>query len=125
MTGDYGFSDYFCSREHLIDDYWLVEILKQFIQQAHAMKSAAILMLACLASLVAGADKSLFKTCQQSSFCRRCRYTNETFSYEALADSLLTGAYYLTVDIRNKVNGHLFVLRLEAFKVIAIQFNNN
>lgn len=82
------------------------------------MKSVTILILACLASFVAGADKSLFKTCQQSSFCRRCRYTNETFSYEVLVGSLITRVDFLTVDIRNKVNEHLFVLKLEAFKVV-------
>lgn len=62
-------------------------------------------------------DSTVFKTCEQSSFCRRCRNQNVS-NYEVLSDTLYTDSRNVFVEIRNRDNGHLFVLKLSALVVV-------
>jgi hypothetical protein len=49
---------------------------------------------------------------------RRSRNVNyEKSPYEIVPNTLNTNANYITVDVVNKENGHLFVLKLEGLKV--------
>lgn len=61
-------------------------------------------------------DRTIFKTCEQSSFCRRCRYQN-TSNYEVLSETLYTDSTSVFVEIRNGDNGHLYLLKLSALQV--------
>jgi mannosyl-oligosaccharide alpha-1,3-glucosidase len=83
------------------------------------MKTIFLLFLAVvsLIHLTESADKELFKTCEQSSFCRRCRNVAGASNYEVLQDTLYNGAFYIEADVRNSENSHLFVMKLEALKV--------
>ena len=65
-----------------------------------------------LISLISAVDKELFKTCTQSSFCRRCREQRGPSKYEVLRETLLVENNRITLDIRNNENQHMFVLKL-------------
>lgn len=80
------------------------------------MKLTAVIWLIGLFNLNTAVDPTVFKTCEQSSFCRRCRYQNSS-NYEVLGATLYTDSTNVFVDIRNEDNGHLFVLRMSALKV--------
>lgn len=55
-----------------------------------------------------------FKKCNQTSFCRRCRYINQNESpYEVLPSTLSIDGH-MKVDIRNNENQQVFVLTLKA-----------
>lgn len=63
---------------------------------------------------VTAADEWMFKKCNESSFCRRCRYVNENQSpYEVLPSTLSIDGH-MKVDIRNNENQQMFVLTLKA-----------
>ncbi|XP_001355295.2 neutral alpha-glucosidase AB [Drosophila pseudoobscura] len=75
-----------------------------------------ILAVACaLAAYASGVDPSNFKTCEQSSFCRRSRKVQSTGSKYALIPGTLNSYMdSLTGDLINKENHHLFSFKLEA-----------
>ncbi|CRK87777.1 CLUMA_CG001536, isoform A [Clunio marinus] len=80
------------------------------------MRSISIVLLMLIVSTFA-VDKNNFKTCEQSSFCRRCRKVQPGSSpYEIIPNTLNTYANHITADIRNNENQHVFVLKLEALK---------
>lgn len=73
--------------------------------------------------LTLAVDKNNFKTCDQASFCKRSRNVQyEKSPYEVIADSLNTNANYITVDLTNKENGQLFVLKLQGVKDNTFRF---
>lgn len=62
-----------------------------------------------------GVDPSNFKTCEQSSFCRRCRKIEGGNSKFALKPaSLNTYKGSITLDVVNKETKHEFILKLTA-----------
>ncbi|XP_077284239.1 glucosidase 2 subunit alpha [Arctopsyche grandis] len=64
---------------------------------------------------VVGVDKNNFKTCDQSSFCRRLRKLNPGNSpYELLLDTVSLDKHTLSADIRNNNYNVLFKLNLIA-----------
>jgi mannosyl-oligosaccharide alpha-1,3-glucosidase len=83
------------------------------------MKKTFLLLVAIIAliHLTDSADKELFKTCEQSSFCRRCRKFASASNYELLPDTLYNELFYIEADVRNNENSHLFMLKIEALKV--------
>ncbi|KAH8380931.1 hypothetical protein KR200_000793 [Drosophila serrata] len=65
--------------------------------------------------LTDGVDPGNFKTCEQSSFCRRSRKVQSTGSkYALIPGTLNTYADSLTADLVNKENHHQFAFKLEA-----------
>ncbi|XP_023175225.1 neutral alpha-glucosidase AB [Drosophila hydei] len=63
----------------------------------------------------AGVDPSNFKTCEQSSFCRRSRKVQSSGSkYALIRGTLNTYTDSVTADLINKENHHQFTLKLEA-----------
>lgn len=72
-----------------------------------------ILLISCAFS----AERDLFKTCQQSSFCRRCRTVSGPSKYEAIVDTLQTDNNGITIDLRNNENNQFFILKLKALQV--------
>lgn len=59
-------------------------------------------------------DEWKYKTCNQSSFCRRCRYMDQNQSpYEVLPSTLSIDGH-MKVDIVNNRNEQKFVLTLKA-----------
>lgn len=75
------------------------------------------IILVLLISSAIAVDESLFRKCTQSSFCRRCRGVNGTSNYEVLVDTLHTDTSQITVEIQNKENLHLFLMKLGALQV--------
>lgn len=65
-------------------------------------------------SFVTAVDEWKFKKCNQSSFCRRCRYMNQNDSpYEILPTTLSIDGH-MKVDLINNENQQKFVLTLKA-----------
>ncbi|XP_031625087.1 neutral alpha-glucosidase AB-like isoform X1 [Contarinia nasturtii] len=57
---------------------------------------------------------SIYKTCKQSSFCRRCRKVeHNNSSFELLPATLNTHSDSIKVHLLNKNNGHIFLLKVE------------
>lgn len=76
------------------------------------LTTLAIILLAT--SYVTAADEWMFKKCNDSSFCRRCRYINQNESpYEVLPTTLSIDGH-MKVDIVNTENQQTFVLTLKA-----------
>ncbi|XP_034478778.1 neutral alpha-glucosidase AB [Drosophila innubila] len=62
-----------------------------------------------------GVDPTNFKTCEQSSFCRRSRKVQSSGSkYSLIPGTLNTYSDSLTADLINKENHHQFTFKLEA-----------
>uniref|UniRef100_U5EKN8 Glucosidase II subunit alpha n=1 Tax=Corethrella appendiculata TaxID=1370023 RepID=U5EKN8_9DIPT len=63
-------------------------------------------------------DHNNFKTCEQSSFCRRLRKTSPAGDshFELKPNTLNTFKNHVTIELENTENQHLFVLKLEAVK---------
>ena len=68
-------------------------------------------------SLGVAEDRELYKTCEQSSFCRRCRYQAGPTPYEVLGNTLSINANGISVEIRNNDSQKSFVMQLRALKV--------
>lgn len=65
-------------------------------------------------SYVTAIEEWMFKKCNDSSFCRRCRYINQNESpYEVLPSTLSIDGF-MKVDIINNENQKQFVLKLKA-----------
>ncbi|XP_037936994.1 neutral alpha-glucosidase AB-like [Teleopsis dalmanni] len=81
------------------------------------MRAALFLLLFCVVGLALGVDQTNFKTCDQSSFCRRVRKLQPGNSKFALVPGTLnTYSDSVTADIIHKDNQHLFVFKLEALQ---------
>lgn len=74
--------------------------------------------------IVVGVDKNNFKTCEQSSFCRRLRQlTPESTLYELLLNTIVLDKHSLSADIRNNNNNVIHLLALiiiELFQIITL-----
>ncbi|XP_053682461.1 neutral alpha-glucosidase AB [Sabethes cyaneus] len=65
----------------------------------------------------ASVDRNNFKTCDQSSFCRRLRQSeSEVSRFEILPETLQTYKQYILVDLQHTETKHLYVLKLAAVK---------
>lgn len=78
-------------------------------------KIIQFLILLALISISQSADHSLFKTCGQSSFCRRNRGVAGLFTVDV--DSMMVGPYEMSVDLINSSNNIRFVLTIRAIEV--------
>ncbi|CRL04690.1 CLUMA_CG017754, isoform A [Clunio marinus] len=74
------------------------------------MKTILILIVGIC--FVSGADRSLFKTCGQSSFCRRCRNVSGPSNYVFVQGTLAVDKNSATVEIQNTQNFHIFTLKI-------------
>ncbi|XP_058442843.1 neutral alpha-glucosidase AB [Malaya genurostris] len=63
----------------------------------------------------ASVDRNNFKTCEQSSFCRRLRQS-ELSTFHVLPETLQTYKQYILLDLQNTETKHLYVLKLAAIK---------
>lgn len=62
-------------------------------------------------------DRNNFKTCEQSSFCRRCRKVPaDNSKFQLVPGTLNTYSDSITVDLVNKENEHLYVVKVGALK---------
>eukprot|EP00099_Drosophila_melanogaster_P024123 NP_652145.1 glucosidase 2 alpha subunit, isoform B [Drosophila melanogaster] len=76
---------------------------------------ATVAIIWALFVLADGVDPGNFKTCEQSSFCRRSRKIQGSGSkYALIPGTLNTYADSLTADLVNKENHHQFAFKLEA-----------
>ena len=66
---------------------------------------------------VAQEERGTYKTCKDSSFCRRCRKVQGPSKYVVLPETLYTDSTSVTVEIKNNENNHLFLLKLSALEV--------
>ncbi|BES89296.1 neutral alpha-glucosidase AB [Nesidiocoris tenuis] len=97
------------------------------LQRRISKMSAVVFRLIAAASLltfVSSVDRSNFKTCEQSSFCRRCRKMEPGKSvYELDMDSLKHSATSLTVGLVNTDTAVRFVLSLQPLKDDVLRLN--
>lgn len=78
------------------------------------MSLAVIIIIIANSSYVTAVEEWMFKKCNESSFCRRCRYINQNESpYEVLPNTLSIDGH-MKVDIVNNENQQMFVLTLKA-----------
>lgn len=76
----------------------------------------SLLIALSLISVSQSADHSLFKTCSQSSFCRRNRGVNGTFNVDV--NSLMVNPYQMNVELTNSAFSDIrFVLTVRAIEV--------
>ncbi|XP_059616184.1 neutral alpha-glucosidase AB [Phlebotomus argentipes] len=81
------------------------------------MRLIIVGLLGLLFAFAGGVDKNNFKNCDQSSFCRRCRKIEPGNSpYEVQLATAKTFPDHLTVDVVNKENDHVFLLKLVGLK---------
>ncbi|XP_055683933.1 neutral alpha-glucosidase AB [Lutzomyia longipalpis] len=75
-------------------------------------------LLGLLITLTGSVDKNNFKTCDQSSFCRRCRKVDPGIPspYEVQLGTLKTFPDHITVDVLNKNNEQVFNLKVVGLK---------
>ncbi|XP_066107837.1 neutral alpha-glucosidase AB isoform X2 [Saccopteryx bilineata] len=87
---------------------------------ARRRRSWTVLVLACVGAclgITLAVDRSNFKTCEESSFCKRQRSVRPGLSpYRALLDSLQLGPDALTVHLINEVTKVLLVLKLQGLQ---------
>ncbi|XP_068834199.1 neutral alpha-glucosidase AB isoform X2 [Capricornis sumatraensis] len=88
--------------------------------EARRRRSWTALVLACLGvclGITFAVDRSNFKTCEESSFCKRQRSIRPGHSpYRALLDSLQLGPDALTVHLLNEVTKVVLVLELQGLQ---------
>ncbi|KAF4009802.1 hypothetical protein G4228_000847 [Cervus hanglu yarkandensis] len=88
--------------------------------EARRRRSWTALVLACLGvclGITFAVDRSNFKTCDESSFCKRQRSIRPGHSpYRALLDSLQLGPDALTVHLINEVTKVVLVLELQGLQ---------
>lgn len=78
---------------------------------------AVLLLLLQLSTVVQTVDRNNFKSCDESSFCRRCRKVPQGATpFAVVPNTLNTYSDSVTVDLLNAENGQLFVLKLAALK---------
>ncbi|XP_058812455.1 neutral alpha-glucosidase AB isoform X2 [Topomyia yanbarensis] len=65
----------------------------------------------------ASVDRNNFKSCEQSSFCRRLRQSESDISkFIVLPETLQTYKQYILLDLQHTETKHLYVLKLAAVK---------
>lgn len=75
------------------------------------------IFLLCCTVLVGAVKREDFKTCDQSSFCRRCRKVEPGKTpYELLLNTVTDDQTTLSADLLNKDTGVLYVLKLTALR---------
>lgn len=76
-----------------------------------------LLLLVCSSFFTDAVYRTNFKTCEQSSFCRRCRKVEPGKSpYQLVLDTVSHNESTLAVDLFNKDTGVLYVATLTALK---------
>ncbi|XP_017491998.1 PREDICTED: neutral alpha-glucosidase AB-like [Rhagoletis zephyria] len=81
------------------------------------MRLAIFLLIFCIFEYALTVDQTNFKTCDQSSFCRRCRKVKPDNPKFALVPGTLNiYSDSITADLIHKDNKHLFSLKLEALE---------
>ncbi|XP_015112799.1 neutral alpha-glucosidase AB [Diachasma alloeum] len=74
-------------------------------------------LLLCLMFFAGAVDRNNFKTCEQSSFCRRCRKVEAGKTpYEVVPMTVTQNGSTLQADLFNKDTGVNFILQLTALK---------
>lgn len=80
-----------------------------------AFGAVVLLLLVHLTTVVESVDRNNFKSCDQSSFCRRCRKVQPGASpFGIVPGTLNTYSDSVTVDLQNADNGVFFVLKVAA-----------
>ncbi|XP_055843927.1 neutral alpha-glucosidase AB-like isoform X2 [Episyrphus balteatus] len=81
------------------------------------MRLAIFVLIFCTFHYGSGVDPKNFKTCDESSFCRRCRKVQPGNSkFVLLPGTLNTYSDSITIDLINKDTNHLFILKVEALE---------
>ncbi|XP_017478235.1 PREDICTED: neutral alpha-glucosidase AB isoform X1 [Rhagoletis zephyria] len=81
------------------------------------MRLAIFLLIFCIFEYALTVDQTNFKTCDQSSFCRRCRKVKpDNPKFALVPGTLNTYSDSITADLIHKDNKHLFSLKLEALE---------
>ncbi|XP_004521723.1 neutral alpha-glucosidase AB isoform X2 [Ceratitis capitata] len=81
------------------------------------MRLAIFLLILCIFEYAVAVDQTNFKTCDQSSFCRRCRNVKPDNTKFALVPGTLNiYSDSITADLQHKDNKHLFSLKLEGIE---------
>ncbi|XP_041765356.1 neutral alpha-glucosidase AB [Anopheles merus] len=84
---------------------------------AAAGQGMLLLVALCLFASVASVDRNNFKTCEQSSFCRRLRSLEpQTSEFEVLPQSLQQFKQYITLTLVHQRTRHEYVLKLACLK---------
>lgn len=77
----------------------------------------------CLLPTTLAVNRTSFKTCEQSSFCRRCRSLSPGISqFQLVSGTLTSSSAELTVDLVNNENAKEFVLRVTAVNETGFTF---
>ncbi|XP_017888200.1 neutral alpha-glucosidase AB isoform X2 [Ceratina calcarata] len=84
---------------------------------ASYVRLGLLLLLGSSFLLVGAVNRDTFKTCEQSSFCRRCRKVEPGKTpYQLLTDTLTQNESSINVDLFNKDTRVLYILQLTALK---------
>nr|XP_034173391.1 neutral alpha-glucosidase AB isoform X1 [Osmia lignaria] len=84
---------------------------------ASYVRVGLLLLLVCSSFLVDAVNRDTFKTCEQSSFCRRCRKVEPGKTpYQLSLDTLVNNKSSISVDLFNKDTWVLYILQLTALK---------
>ncbi|XP_043256915.1 neutral alpha-glucosidase AB [Colletes gigas] len=87
------------------------------LNMASYVRFGLLLLLACSPFLVNAVNRDSFKTCDQSSFCRRCRKVEPGKTpYQLLVDTFTHNESTINIDLFNKDTGVLYILQLTALK---------
>ncbi|XP_054006859.1 neutral alpha-glucosidase AB [Hylaeus anthracinus] len=87
------------------------------LNMASYVRLGLLLLLVCSSFLVNAVNRDTFKTCDQSSFCRRCRKVEPGKSpYQLLVDTFTHNESTINIDLFNKDTGVLYILQLTALK---------
>lgn len=79
-----------------------------------------LIFLITLVSCTFAADHDVYKTCSQSSFCRRNRNVQSRFTVDR--EGMTISPYAMSVDLINEI-GIKFVLTIRAIEVSFLQLN--
>lgn len=82
------------------------------------MRLAIVFLIFCtLQNFSFGVERNIFKTCSQSSFCRRTRKdVPGNAKFAILPETLKSSNEFMEIDLVNKENKHQFVVRIEALE---------
>ncbi|XP_039959611.1 neutral alpha-glucosidase AB isoform X2 [Bactrocera tryoni] len=82
------------------------------------MRLAIFLVILCIFEYAVSVDHTNFKTCEQSSFCRRCRNVKpDNPKFALLPGTLNTYSDSITAELQHKDNKHIFTLKIEALEL--------
>ncbi|XP_055586088.1 neutral alpha-glucosidase AB isoform X2 [Uranotaenia lowii] len=87
---------------------------------------AVVLIFCYLVPESISVDRNNFKTCEQSSFCRRLRRSDpEVSKFEVLPETLQTYKDHVQLDLQHSESKHLYVLKLASVKGGMFHFEIN